>query len=108
MLARLPAAGQTVATFAPSGSGIEIGWWALFAGRPAPRGGGLHRRAWHARRADFRYLLEQLGANPAGWRCAFASPNAWNDRVPGMVMHKLLLIPLVPLSPIKPEGENPQ
>jgi len=58
--------------------------------------------------ADFRYLLEQLGANPAGWRCAFASPNAWNDRVPGMVMHKLLLIPLVPLSPIKPEGENPQ
>ena len=34
--------------------------------------------------------------------------NAWSDRVPGMVMRKLLLIPLVALSPIKPEGENPR
>jgi hypothetical protein len=43
------AAGQTVATFAPSRMGIEIGWWAPSPGRPRSDG-RLHRRAWHARR----------------------------------------------------------
>jgi hypothetical protein len=33
---------------------------------------------------------------------------ARSDRVPGTVMRKLLLIALVALSPIKPEGEDPQ
>ena len=35
-------------------------------------------------------------------------PNAWNDGVCGTPMRELMLIPLVALSPIKPEGVNPQ
>ena len=58
------AARQTVATFAPSRTGIEIGWWAPNPGRP--RGGVEDYTEGHCTPAgaDFRYLLEQLGANP--------------------------------------------
>ena len=58
------AAGQTVATFAPSRMGIEIGWWASNPGRP--RGGVVGYTEGHGTPAgaDFRYLLEQLGASP--------------------------------------------
>ena len=58
------AAGQTVATFAPSRMGIEIGWWASNPGRP--RGGVEGYTEGHGTPAgaDFRYLLEQLGASP--------------------------------------------
>lgn len=58
------AAGQTVATFAPSRTGIKIGGWAANPGRP--RGGVEGYTEGHGTPAgaDFRYLLEQLGANP--------------------------------------------
>ena len=99
------AAGQTVATFAPSETASNsAGGRCLLAGRSAgskatPK--GMARPLG----ADFRYLLEQLGANP-GDGAGRSLPNAWKDRVPGAVMRKLLLIALVALSPIKPEGEN--
>ena len=58
------AARQTVATFGPSRTGIKIGWWAPDPGRP--RGGVEGYTEGHdtPAGADFRYLLEQLGANP--------------------------------------------
>ena len=74
----------------------------------ARRGGRLHRRAWHARRRGLPVPARAAWSEPEGWRSAFASPNGWNDGVCGTVMRKLMLIPLVALSPIKPEGENPQ
>ena len=66
VLARLRAAGQAVATFAPSGTAIEIGWCELSAARPL--GGVESCTEGHGTPAgaDFRYLLEQLGANPGG------------------------------------------
>jgi hypothetical protein len=99
------AAGQTVATFPPSRMGIEIGWWAPNPGRP--RGGVEGYTEGHGTPAgaDFRYLLEQLGAE--GWRSAFASPIGWKDGVCGTVMRKPLLIPFVALSPIKPGRREP-
>ena len=59
------AAGQTMATFAPSRMGIEIGWWAPNPGRP--RGGVEGYTEGHGTPAgaDLRYLLGQLGANPS-------------------------------------------
>ena len=56
-------AGQVVATFAPSGTGIEIGWWEPNGGYPLGHDrlrGGLATNAG----GDFRYLLQALGANP--------------------------------------------
>jgi len=58
-------AGQTIATYAPSGTGIETGWW-------DPNGGvtlamattGYTEGEATISGADFRYLLEKLGANP--------------------------------------------
>ena len=102
------AARQTVATFAPSRAGIKIGWWAPNPGRP--RGGveGYTEGRGTPAGADFRYLLEQLGANPRDGARRSPAPNGWNDGVCGTVMRKPLLIPLVALSPIKPEGENRQ
>ena len=58
-------AGQTIATYAPSGTGIETGWW-------DPNGGvtlamattGYTEGDATISGADFRYLLEKLGANP--------------------------------------------
>lgn len=57
------AAGQVVATYAPSGTGIEIGWWERNGGYPLGHPGYDDRHATHAG-ADFRYLLQALGANP--------------------------------------------
>ena len=61
-------AGKTVATYAPSGTGIELGWWQPGPGSyPLGRdyGGTAYKEGdATAPGADFRYLLEQLGANP--------------------------------------------
>ena len=77
------AAEQTVATFAPSRTGIKIGWRAPNPGWP--RGGVEGYTEGHGTPAgaDLPYLLEQLGANPGGWRCAFASPPLGTTVYPG-------------------------
>ncbi|MBV9048436.1 MAG: hypothetical protein JOY58_09220 [Solirubrobacterales bacterium] len=58
------AAGQTVATYAPAGTCIEIGWWALAAGRPLGGVEGYTEGYSTLSGADFRYLLTALGAHP--------------------------------------------
>ncbi|MFZ0089986.1 MAG: phage tail tip lysozyme [Solirubrobacteraceae bacterium] len=57
-------AGQTVATYAAAGSCIEIGWWAIDAGRPLGGVEGYREGYSTLSGADFRYLLQALGANP--------------------------------------------
>ena len=57
-------AGQTVATYAPSGTCIEIGWWAVDAGRPLGGVEGYAEGIATLSGGDFRYLLQALGANP--------------------------------------------
>ena len=57
------AAGQAVATYAPAGTGIEIGWWTPNGGYPLAHAAYAEGRATPAG-ADFRYLLQALGANP--------------------------------------------
>jgi len=57
------AAGQTVATYAPAGTGIEIGWWTTNGGFPLGHPGYAEGLATHAG-GDFRFLLRALGANP--------------------------------------------
>ncbi|HEY2595275.1 MAG TPA: phage tail tip lysozyme [Chloroflexota bacterium] len=56
-------AGQVVATYAPSGTGIEIGWWEVNGGYPLGHPGYTDGLATNAG-AAFRYLLQALGANP--------------------------------------------
>ena len=54
-------AGQQIATYAPSGTAIETGWWEPNGDSPLAHDGyneGVATRAG----ADFRYLLNQLGA----------------------------------------------
>ena len=58
------AAGQTIATYAPNGTCIEIGWWALEAGRPLGGVEGYTEGCSTLAGADFRYLLKVLGAEP--------------------------------------------
>jgi hypothetical protein len=59
------AAGQVVATFAPSGTGIEIGWWTPNGGYPLARTTtGYTEGTATPAGADFRFLLQALGANP--------------------------------------------
>ena len=58
------AAGQTVATIAPSRTGIKIGWWAPNPGPAARRVDGYTEGHGTPAGAEFRYRLEQLGANP--------------------------------------------
>jgi len=59
-------AGQVVATFAPSGTGIEIGWWTPNDGYPLARTTtGYTEGTATPAGADFRYLLQTLGANPS-------------------------------------------
>ena len=82
----------------------------LVGAEPRPtarRGGRLHRRAWHARRRGLPVPARPAWSEPEGRRSAFAR-DGWNDGVRGTVMRELMLIPLVALSPTKPEGENPQ
>jgi hypothetical protein len=57
-------AGQTIATYASSGTCIEIGWWAPGAGRPLGGIDGYTEGYSTLAGADFRYLLKALGANP--------------------------------------------
>ena len=57
------AAGQSVATYAPAGTGIEIGWWTPNGGYPLGHPGYAEGLATNAG-GDFRYLLQALGANP--------------------------------------------
>ena len=58
-------AGQVVATFAPSGTGIEIGWWTPNGGYPLARTTTGYNEGYATPAgADFRYLLQALGANP--------------------------------------------
>jgi hypothetical protein len=58
-------AGQVIATFAPSGTGIEIGWWTPNGGYPLARTTtGYTEGTATPAGADFRYLLQALGANP--------------------------------------------
>ena len=60
------------------------------AGRAARGGRAAPKRIGMPAGADLRCLLEQLGANPRGWRSVFASPNGWNDGVRGTVVRKLV------------------
>jgi hypothetical protein len=57
------AAGQTIATYAPAGTGIEIGWWTPNGGYPLAHAVYAEGNATPAG-ADFRDLLQALGANP--------------------------------------------
>jgi LysM domain len=57
------AAGETVATYAPAGTGIEIGWWTPNGGYPLGHPGYKEGLATNAG-GDFRYLLQALGADP--------------------------------------------
>jgi len=56
-------AGQTVATYAPTGTGIEIGWWTPDGGYPLAHAVYAEGNATPAG-AAFRYLLQALGAKP--------------------------------------------
>jgi len=57
------AAGQTVATYAPTGTAIELGWWEPNGRYPLGHPGYEEGLATNAG-ADFRFLLQALGANP--------------------------------------------
>jgi hypothetical protein len=58
-------AGEVVARFARSGTGIEIGWWTPNGGYPLARTtAGYSEGGATSAGADFRYLLKALGANP--------------------------------------------
>lgn len=57
------AAGQTVGIYAPAGTAIEIGWWTPNSGYPLAHA-GYHEGAATLPGADFRFLLQALGANP--------------------------------------------
>jgi hypothetical protein len=63
MPGQLVAAGQTVASYAPTGTGIEIGWWTPNGGYPLAHSAYTEGDATPAG-ADFRKLLQALGANP--------------------------------------------
>jgi hypothetical protein len=78
------AAGQTIATFAPSGTGIELGWWALFAGRPLGGVEGYTEEHGTPAGADFRYLLEQLEANPGDGAGRSLPPTLGTTVYPGL------------------------
>ena len=67
------AAGQTVATYAPAGTGIEIGWWTPNGGYPLGHPGYEDGLATNSG-GDFRYLLQALGANPGSGAGMSAGP----------------------------------
>ena len=54
-------AGQEIGTYAPTGTGIETGWWTPSGGYPLGHNGYNEGIATLAG-ADFRFLLDQLGA----------------------------------------------
>ena len=75
------AAGQTVATFAPAGTGIEIGWWTPGDGYPLGHPGYAEGLATNAGGA-FRYLLQALGANPGSGAGLSSGPTMGNSYYP--------------------------
>ncbi|MGA2930102.1 MAG: hypothetical protein ABSG43_29755 [Solirubrobacteraceae bacterium] len=55
-------AGQQIATYAPAGTAIETGWWQPHGGAPLGHYEGYSEGHATQAGADFRYLLDQLGA----------------------------------------------
>jgi hypothetical protein len=75
------AAGQTIATYAPAGTGIEIGWWTPGGGYPLGHPGYEEGLATNAG-GDFRYLLQALGANPGTGAGMSSGPTMGNNYYP--------------------------
>ena len=75
------AAGQTIATYAPAGTGIEIGWWTPASGYPLGHAGYEEGLATNAG-GDFRYLLQALGANPGTGAGMSSGPTMGNTYYP--------------------------
>ena len=75
------AAGQTVATYAPAGTGIEIGWWTPDGGYPLGHPGYAEGLATNSG-GDFRYLLEALGANPGSGAGLSSGPTLGSSYYP--------------------------
>jgi len=75
------AAGQVVATYASSGTGIEIGWWEINGGYPLGHPGYAEGLATNAG-GDFRYLLQALGANPGTGAGMSSGPTLGNSYYP--------------------------
>ena len=75
------AAGQVVATYASSGTGIEIGWWQINGGYPLGHPGYAEGLATNAG-GDFRYLLQALGANPGTGAGLSSGPTLGNSYYP--------------------------
>ncbi len=74
-------AGQTVATYASAGTGIEIGWWMPRGGYPLGHPGYREGLATNAG-GDFRYLLRALGANPGTGAGLSTGPTIGNADYP--------------------------
>ena len=74
-------AGQTVATYASAGTGIEIGWWTPGGGYPLGHPGYREGLATNAG-GDFRYLLRALGANPGTGAGLSTGPTIGNADYP--------------------------
>jgi Phage tail lysozyme len=74
-------AGQTVATYASAGTGIEIGWWAPGGGYPLGHPGYEEGLATNAG-GDFRHLLRALGANPGSGAGLSTGPTMGNADYP--------------------------
>ena len=74
-------AGQVIATYAPAGTGIEIGWWEPNGGYPLGHPGYEEGLATNAG-GDFRYLLQALGANPGTGAGLSSGPTLGNGYYP--------------------------
>ena len=75
------AAGQTIATYAPAGTAIEIGWWTPDGGYPLGHPGYEEGLATNAG-GDFRFLLRALGANPGTGAGLSSGPTIGNSYYP--------------------------
>jgi LysM repeat protein len=75
------AAGDTVATYAPAGTGIETGWWTPNGVYPLGHPGYKDGLATNAG-GDFRYLLQALGANPGSGAGLSSGPTIGNTYYP--------------------------
>ena len=75
------AAGQTIATYAPAGTAIEIGWWRPHGGQPLGHPGYEEGLATNAG-GDFRFLLRALGADPGTGAGLSSGPTIGNSYYP--------------------------
>ena len=75
------AAGQTIATYAPAGTAIEIGWWTPHGGQPLGHPGYEEGLATNAG-GDFRLLLRALGARPGTGAGLSSGPTIGNSYYP--------------------------